>query len=41
MIKVERIDTQSKADVNRFISLPFRLYEGHPLWVPPIIMEPD
>jgi len=28
-----------KAEVNRFISLPFRLYEGHPLWVPPIIMD--
>jgi len=39
MIKVERIDTQSKAEVNRFINLPFRLYEGHPLWVPPIIMD--
>jgi len=39
MINVERIDTQVKAEVNRFISLPFRLYEGHPLWVPPIIMD--
>ncbi|HUS85299.1 MAG TPA: hypothetical protein VMX56_09140, partial [Anaerolineales bacterium] len=39
MINVERIDTQSKAEVNRYINLPFRLYEGHPLWVPPIIMD--
>ena len=39
MINVERIDTQSKAEVNRFINLPFRLYEGHPLWVPPIITD--
>jgi hypothetical protein len=39
MIKVERIDTESKTEVNRFINLPFRLYEGHPLWVPPIIMD--
>jgi GNAT superfamily N-acetyltransferase len=39
MIKVERIDTQSKAEVNRFIRLQFRLYEGHPLWVPPIVMD--
>ena len=39
MINIDQIDTQSKVDVNRYINLPFRLYEGSPLWVPPIIMD--
>jgi hypothetical protein len=36
MITVERIDTQSRSQIRRFVDLPFRLYDGHPQWVPPL-----
>lgn len=36
MLIVEKLDTEDKSQVRRFIDLPFRLYEGHPQWVPPI-----
>jgi hypothetical protein len=39
MLTVEKIDTPSKARVRRFVRLPFRLYAGHPLWVPPLRMD--
>jgi GNAT superfamily N-acetyltransferase len=39
MLAVETIDTRSKAQVRRFVNLPFRLYAGHPLWVPPLRMD--
>jgi GNAT superfamily N-acetyltransferase len=39
MINLHTVDTKQKADVQRFIALPFRLYQGHPLWVPPIRMD--
>jgi hypothetical protein len=39
MLTVRKIDTRSKAQVRRFVNLPFRLYAGHPLWVPPLRMD--
>lgn len=39
MIEVQQIDTHKRADVHRFIQLPFRLYRDHPLWVPPIRID--
>ncbi len=36
MTTVERIDTASKAEVRRFIDIPFRLYADCPQWVPPL-----
>ena len=39
MIIVRRIDTQSTTDVNKFVSLPYRLYAGHPHWVPPLLVD--
>lgn len=39
MLTVERLDPANKADVRRFLHLPFRLYRGHPLWVPPILID--
>ncbi len=39
MLKVEKIDPQDKAQVRRFIRIPFRLYGKHPQWVPPIIID--
>jgi GNAT superfamily N-acetyltransferase len=35
MLTVEKIDTRSKAQVRRFVQIPFRLYAHHPQWVPP------
>ena len=39
MLTVEKIDTSSKGQVQRFIEIPFRLYLGHPQWVPPILID--
>jgi GNAT superfamily N-acetyltransferase len=39
MLSVERVDPYSKTHVRRFVNLPFRLYAGHPLWVPPLRMD--
>ncbi len=36
MLIVEKVDTNNKSQVQRFIDLPFRLYAGHEYWVPPI-----
>lgn len=35
MLTVQSVDPSSKADVRRFIDLPFRLYAGNRQWVPP------
>lgn len=39
MITVEQIDTRSKADVNRYIKIEYKLYQDHPQWVPPILID--
>ena len=39
MLRIQQVDTENKGDVRRFIQLPFDLYMGHPLWVPPIRMD--
>lgn len=39
MIALEKVETQSRSQVRRFVDLPFRLYDGHPKWVPPIRAE--
>ncbi|MBS3783146.1 MAG: hypothetical protein KGY78_01745 [Anaerolineae bacterium] len=36
MTTIERIDTTSSADVQRFVDIPFRLYADCPQWVPPL-----
>ena len=38
-MRIERVDPGSKAQVRRFVELPFRLYAGHPQWVPPLKSE--
>ncbi len=35
MIQIEQVDTANKAQVKRFIDLPFRLYANCAQWVPP------
>lgn len=39
MLTVKKVDTQSKAEVNAFVQLPYRLYHDHPLWVPPLLID--
>jgi hypothetical protein len=39
MLKIEKVDTRSKAQVRRFIQVHFRMYEGHPQWVPPLLID--
>ncbi len=39
MLTIEKIDTDSKAQVRRFIKVHFKLYEGHPQWVPPLLID--
>jgi len=39
MLQIRKIETENKKDARRFIELPFALYKGHPLWVPPIRMD--
>ncbi len=41
MITVEKIDTQSRAQVRRFIRFPFWMYAKHPQWVPPLLMDSE
>lgn len=39
MLTIEKVDTQSKSQVDRFVRLPFRLYKNHPQWVPPLLID--
>jgi len=41
MITIEKIDPSSKAQVRRFVQFPFRLYENHPQWVPPLLIDAE
>jgi GNAT superfamily N-acetyltransferase len=41
MLRVDKLDTTDKALVKRFVRIPFRLYENHPQWVPPILMDAE
>ena len=37
MVKVEVMDPENKTQARRFLDLPFRLYDRHPQWVPPVL----
>jgi GNAT superfamily N-acetyltransferase len=39
MLSVDPVDVSDRRHVGRFLRLPFRLYKGHPLWVPPIMLD--
>jgi hypothetical protein len=41
MITIEKIDTASKAQVSRFVRIPYRLYANHPQWVPPLFIDAE
>jgi len=39
VITVEKVDTQSRTQVRRFLKIPFALYTNHPQWVPPLLTD--
>ena len=39
MFNLEEVDTQSKAQVRRFLNIPYQLYANHPQWVPPLLTD--
>jgi GNAT superfamily N-acetyltransferase len=39
MLTLKIVDPLDRAAVRRFLRLPFRLYAGHPLWVPPLLLD--
>jgi hypothetical protein len=39
MLTVEKIDTNNKAQVKRFVQLPYRLYKDCAQWVPPLNVD--
>jgi hypothetical protein len=41
MLAIEKVDTESKAQVRRFVRIPYRLYAHHPQWVPPLFMDAE
>ena len=41
MINIVKIDTESKSQVRRFVRIPYRLYENHPQWVPPLFIDAE
>jgi GNAT superfamily N-acetyltransferase len=38
-VSIEQVETRRRDHVRGFIDLPYRLYAGHPLWVPPLRMD--
>ncbi|MCI0474851.1 MAG: hypothetical protein L0Y55_01260 [Anaerolineales bacterium] len=41
MLKIEKIDTQNKNQVRRFVQIPFRLYSKCAQWVPPLFVDAE
>jgi GNAT superfamily N-acetyltransferase len=39
MVTVHKVNTHNPAEARRFMQVPFQLYEGHPLWVPPLLID--
>jgi len=39
MITIEKVDTENKKQVRRFVELPFRIYADCPQWVPPLNVD--
>jgi GNAT superfamily N-acetyltransferase len=39
MLTIEKVDTENKKQVRRFVELPFRIYANCPQWVPPLNVD--
>lgn len=41
MVTIHKINTTDKSQVRRFVRIPYRLYNNHPQWVPPLYMDAE
>ncbi len=41
MLSIEKVDTHNKAQVRRFVRIPYRLYAKCPYWVPPLFVDAE
>jgi hypothetical protein len=41
MLAIHKVDPSSKAQVRRFVRIPYRLYANHPQWVPPLFIDAE
>ena len=41
MVTIHKIDTTDKSQVRRFVRIPYRLYNNHPQWVPPLFIDAE
>lgn len=39
MVTIEKVDTDNRVQVKRFVELPYRLYQDCPQWVPPLYVD--
>jgi len=39
MINIEKVNTENRSQVKRFVELPYRLYKDCPQWVPPLHVD--
>jgi len=39
MVAIEKVDTDNRSQVKRFVELPYRLYKNCPQWVPPLYIN--
>ena len=39
MLSIEKVDTENKAQVKRFVEFPYKLYKDCPQWVPPLLID--
>ena len=39
MVTIEKVDTNNKLQVKRFVDLPYKLYKDCPQWVPPLFID--
>ena len=39
MLSIEKVDTDNRSQVKRFVELPYRLYKDCPQWVPPLYVD--
>ncbi len=39
MLTIEKVDTENKKQVRRFVELPYRIYADCPQWVPPLNVD--
>lgn len=39
MLTIEKVDTNSRSQVKRFVDIPYRIFKDHPQWVPPLRID--